>query len=233
MWLVGDSFTMGWAVADNETFAWRLQELRPDLRVLNFGVGGYGTFQSLLVLEKLFASDRPRPQWVFYGFIDHAWRNVAAPYWLWALSFNRHTVATPFVTLAGDGSLLRHAPEAYPSLPLHEELASVALLENQLMRWRAGNRQQMGVPATKLLLGQMAALCRANGAGFSAVVLTMPPRIEKPYARYGVDNHVDIIDCNQQLGAADIVVGEVHPNGAAHRRWGDCMAAALAERVSR
>jgi hypothetical protein len=231
VWLVGDSFTMGWAVADHETFAWRLQERRPNLHVLNFGVGGYGTLQSLLVLEELFASDRPRPQWVIYGFIDHAWRNVAAPFWLWALSFNRHSVATPFATLTLDEGLQRHAPEAYPSLPLHEDLASVALVENALMRWRAAGREQMGGPVTKLLLSEMAALCRANGAGFSAVVLTMPPRLEKTYARYGRNNNVDVVECNQQLGAEDIVVGEVHPNGAAHRRWGDCIADALAERL--
>jgi hypothetical protein len=231
VWLVGDSFTMGWAVADNETFAWRLQERRPDLHVSNFGVGGYGTLQSLIVLEELFASDRPRPQWVIYGFIDHAWRNVAAPYWLWALSFNRHSVATPFAMLALDGGAQRHAPEAYPSLPLHEKLASVALLENALMRWRAAGREQMGGPVTKALLSEMAALCHANGAGFSAVVLTMPPQVAKTYASYGRNNGVDILACNQRLRAEDIVVGEVHPNGPAHRRWGDCIADALAERL--
>ena len=40
--LVGCSFTMGWAVSDDETWGWRLQELRPDLEVVNRGVGGYG-----------------------------------------------------------------------------------------------------------------------------------------------------------------------------------------------
>src|SRR5262245_4186706 len=37
MLLVGCSFTMGWAVADNETWGARLQEHRPDLDVINRG----------------------------------------------------------------------------------------------------------------------------------------------------------------------------------------------------
>src|SRR5262245_14723572 len=51
--LVGDSYTMGKAVSDDETFAAGLQRLRPDLRIVNQGVIGYGTFQSLLLLEQL------------------------------------------------------------------------------------------------------------------------------------------------------------------------------------
>src|ERR1051326_826096 len=39
--LLGCSFTFGWAVSDDETWAWRLQALRPDLDVRNRGTGAY------------------------------------------------------------------------------------------------------------------------------------------------------------------------------------------------
>jgi hypothetical protein len=227
--LVGCSFTMGWAVADEETWAWRLQKLRPDVEVVNRGVGGYGTLQSLLVLEQILNGGGPRPAWVLYGFIDHGWRNVAAPYWLWALSLNQNTVATPYATIGPDGGLLRHAPEAYPSLPLHQYLASVALLENAWMRGHAGGRQKMAVPVTKRLLNEMAELTRAAGVGFSVVMLNVPDKIEKVYGEYAREHHIDVIDCDQQFGLQDIVPGEVHPNGPAHTRWGDCIAAALSD----
>ena len=38
--LVGDSYTEGWAVSDDETYAWKLQDRLPDMRVVNFGTGG-------------------------------------------------------------------------------------------------------------------------------------------------------------------------------------------------
>jgi hypothetical protein len=227
--LVGCSFTMGWAVSDDQTWAWRLQELRPDVEVVNRGVGGYGTLQSLIVLEQMLDGAGPRPAWVLYGFIDHGWRNVAAPYWLWALSLNQNTVATPYATIGPDGGLLRHAPEAYPSLPLHGSLASVALLENAWMRRRADGRQKMAAPVTERLLDAMAELTRSAGVGFSVVMLNVPGKVEKAYGDYARLHGIDVIDCDQQFGREDIVPGEVHPNGPAHQRWGDCIAKALSD----
>ncbi len=50
--LLGDSITFGYRVADEATFAARLEAARPDLDVLNFGVEGYGTAQELLRLQR-------------------------------------------------------------------------------------------------------------------------------------------------------------------------------------
>ena len=227
--LVGCSFTMGWAVSDDETWAWRVQELRPDLEVVNRGVGGYGTLQSLMVIEQLIGHDGRRPARVLYGFIDHGARNVAAATWLWALSFNQHTIATPYCTLSADNQLERHPPEAYPSLPLHEYLASVTLLEGKLLEHQVNGRWKMAVPVTRLLLQEMADECRAAGVGFSLVLLHVPPQVKEAYERFARDHQIDVIDCNRALTVADIVPGEVHPNAQVHRQWGDCIAAALAE----
>jgi len=227
--LVGCSFTFGWAVSDDETWARRPQELRPDVQVVNHGVGGYGTFQSLLVLEQLLGRDGERPARVLYGFIDHSWRNVAAPIWLRMLSYTEQTVATPYCTLTPDGHLERHPPAASPSLPLHDRLASVAALENAWLWRQAGPRQPMAQRVTELLLNEMVRLCQAHGLGFSMVLLSVPDRLAATYVAYGRAHGIDVIDCNQQPGADDIVPGEAHPNGRLHRRWGECIGAALAE----
>lgn len=54
--LVGDSFTQGVGVDDDQTFAWRLARDRR-YRVVNLGVGGYGTQQELLQLERFLESE--------------------------------------------------------------------------------------------------------------------------------------------------------------------------------
>src|SRR6185369_5022449 len=73
--LLGCSFTMGWAVNDDETWAWGLQALRPGVHVTNRAVIGFGTYHSLLMLEeRLRAGDRPAA--VLYGyFYGHDERN--------------------------------------------------------------------------------------------------------------------------------------------------------------
>jgi len=49
---VGESFTFGEEVADDEAWAARLEALEPGLEVWNFGCGGYGTDQALLRLAR-------------------------------------------------------------------------------------------------------------------------------------------------------------------------------------
>lgn len=52
--LVGDSYTFGWGVSTDETYASQLDELLANgsLRAANLGVGGYGTVQSAIRLEQ-------------------------------------------------------------------------------------------------------------------------------------------------------------------------------------
>jgi lysophospholipase L1-like esterase len=49
--LLGDSFTYGHGVEDDETFGAQLGVLLPELEVINTGVDGYGTAQQLLLLR--------------------------------------------------------------------------------------------------------------------------------------------------------------------------------------
>jgi len=50
--VLGDSFTFGEDVSDDETYASALGRFLPEAEVLNFGVHGYGLDQMLLYLQK-------------------------------------------------------------------------------------------------------------------------------------------------------------------------------------
>src|SRR5262249_45375581 len=74
--LLGCSFTHGWGVNDEETYAWRLQEMLPDYRVVNFGVVGYGTVHSWIQFETAFrGGGKPRGAGIAYARL-HAARNT-------------------------------------------------------------------------------------------------------------------------------------------------------------
>ena len=58
--VLGDSFTFGFGVEDDETFVSRIgEQMGPDVRVRNFGVPGYSTDQEALLLERRVLHFRP------------------------------------------------------------------------------------------------------------------------------------------------------------------------------
>lgn len=129
--------------------------------MLNYGTGGYGTYQSLLVLEQEF-SRFERPALVIYEFFaHHEVRNVADNEWLRILSSysRRAHGSVPYGTVDGEDRLIRHAPEKYMQLPFRERLATVAYVENLYMRVTASGRGGGNRPVTTALLEEMNWLC--------------------------------------------------------------------------
>ncbi len=115
--IVGGSYTQGWAISNNQTFAWKLQNKLKSIgiEVKNYGVGAYGTYQSLLMLERINKGLVNPPNLVIYGFFDHHdERNIASSDWMQAIYRDRKnldTLKVPYVGLRSNGMLLRHNPE--------------------------------------------------------------------------------------------------------------------------
>lgn len=65
--VLGDSFAFGLEVSDSETYAYYLQEMLPEVDVLNLGMGGYGLDQILLLLQQEGA--KYKPDVVILGFV--------------------------------------------------------------------------------------------------------------------------------------------------------------------
>ena len=55
---IGGSFGQGWAVNDEETFSYLFQKKLSNFKVKNYSVAGYGSFQSLLMLEEILKKNR-------------------------------------------------------------------------------------------------------------------------------------------------------------------------------
>jgi len=94
--LLGDSFSWGCGVEQNDVASARLRRLVPDVEVYNLGVCGYGTDQSLLNFERW--ADEVQPAAVCYLFFANDLTDNR--------SRGNHGRAKPFFTLA-DGRLRR------------------------------------------------------------------------------------------------------------------------------
>lgn len=76
--LFGDSFTFGDEVSDHQSWQYHLSRLT-DSRVLNFGVGAYGTDQAVLKLENKL-KDGFRTKYVVLGIWDENIRRIMSAY---------------------------------------------------------------------------------------------------------------------------------------------------------
>ncbi len=217
---VGCSYTLGWSLSDNETFAWKLQESFPSLQVLNYGTGAYGTYQSLLLLEKIF-SNQPPPLLVLYGFCDfHEIRNVALSSWLRDLwqSSKRGRVAVPYCSIDENFNLTRHPPESYSKWPFVELSALLDYLQVKylLIKDRLTKLPQKELVTRKILL-EMNSLCRSKQSRFIVVLLQYEKSERERYLGFFKKEGIEYIDC------LDINItklkGDGHPDGTTNSRW--------------
>ena len=231
--LVGDSFTQGWAINDPDTYAWKLQTSFPKMQVLNYGTAGYGTYQSLLLLERELRRSL-KPRLVVYGFNDfHEERNVATDSWLRTLvSFSRRGHASvPYARYDPQRGLVRHAPDTYVSLPLRESSALITLVESGYMRMKTLGRAGHQRVVTEQVILQMSEVARVYRATLIVALLSASDEAKGHYIRFLQRNGIPAVDCAFELTDDMKVPGEGHPNGAMNTRWAACIAAGIATRV--
>lgn len=216
---IGCSFTQGWAISDQDTYPWKVQTRFPSVEVLNYGTVAYGTYQSLLTLEKVLPFiDRPRL--VVYGFIQHhETRNVAPSHWLRLLAW-----FTPYATLNRNGHLLRHPPERYAPWRLSEKSAVITLAERAFMEMRTMRRHFLKRPVTHQLLLALQKLSNHYGADFIVVILSSTNKTKAKYITFLKSNGILAADCAYPITEEMIVKGEgQHPNGKLNSKWSECI----------
>jgi hypothetical protein len=171
--VVGDSFTFGEDVGDDEAWPRRLEELMPGTEVLNLGVHGYGHDQMLLYLRA--EGLRYHPDVVVVGFLpDDMERNVVA--------FRDY--AKPRFVRQGGRLALRNVPVPSPDDVLAREpyrpkfLDLLSMLRGDLLR-RSGRDQDAMREITLPLLDEMNAAVTAAGARSAFAYLPVYGEIDK------------------------------------------------------
>lgn len=230
--VIGCSYTQGWAVGDAETFAWRLQERFPSLAFRNLGTAGYGTYQSLLALERFLRARPGAVPLVIYGFIEHhEVRNVAPAGWMRALRTVSAAgpLAVPFASLDADGRLERHPPQAPTRWPLDDRLASVSLLESRLADARSAGRLADRRAVAEALLEELRDASTAHGALLLVAILEAGPEARRHYRRWLPSHGIRVVDCSNPhaLDSAYQVQGYGHPGREVHAGWASCIAAPI------
>lgn len=228
---IGGSFTQGFAVSDYETFPYRLQQQLQHTEVLNMGTAGYGTYQSLLRLQRYFDEGGVAPIYVVYGFMDdHEGRNVGAQYYLRALAMQsrRGGVAVPRCEMEA-GEVVCHPPQSYMVWPGAGLSALIAFLQDRTAQLTMADRDGQRREVTEQLILRLARYVEEKGSKFMMMLLQIEPENRVRYLRFLQANGIEYVDCvDPKYGTPEMTVrGETHPNGKMHAVWTACVAPPL------
>lgn len=148
---VGCSFTMGHALFYEETVAGRMASLPQfHFQVVNLGVQGYGTDQTLIALKKFI--DRFNTKMVVYTFMEgHIQRNVSSN-------------SKPFFKLRGDQLLLRDASSASEIVWSSRVIDCIRIFFDAKYGWFLRSRA-----LTRRLVMEMKKVTEAHGAKFVVI----------------------------------------------------------------
>jgi len=226
MLFIGGSLTQGWAVSDKDNFVSLLQKNLKNYKVKNYGVGGYGGYQSLLLLERIIKKDQ-NVSYVIYGFIPHhEVRNVAAGSWLYLLNkySKRGHTSVPYSSINKSGNLIRHYPVDYLKLFLGDRLSVMAKIEKRIMKIKSRNREKKKFEISKKIIKEMKIITESNGAKFYMLILNQMPKPQlNNYKKFFVNENISSIYCPFPEGSKFTVLGDGHPNELAHKKVFTCL----------
>tara|TARA_Y100000590_G_scaffold33844_1_gene37052 strand:+ start:2485 stop:3477 length:993 start_codon:yes stop_codon:yes gene_type:complete len=224
--LIGGSFTQGWAVDDKETFSWFLQKKLKKIKIKNYGVGGYGTYQSFLLLEDLLKKENKIKIVIYFYINAHNSRNVGDASWLSHLSkySRRGHLFLPYATLNSNGDLVRKKPLKYLKLPFREYSSLITRLEKKTMRIKMYSKYKDEIKITEKIIVKINELSKKNKSKFFFINLDSNKSNLASQIKFSKENNIKFFDC----GYAEInddyrVENDGHPNKKLHKIYADCI----------
>ena len=228
--VVGCSFTQGEGIPDDEPYSHVANRELKNLDLINYGTGGYSTYQSLLRMRSYFGAPHTNTPLVIYGIQGHHMiRNLASSEWISSLTTSDgRWLMPPHVRMSGD-QMIEYKGHPLDLWPLETSSAATALAHAGVLKvmnqrpWREHHK------ALRELLIRMKNTTTENGGSFLIVNLvgTMTDDVEW-MRREGFD----YIDCQHpDVWNGEFRVGGIgHPNGLMHKWWGQCLLRALRAR---
>lgn len=219
--LVGGSYIYGWGLNDDETLPWQLQIAYREVEWLNYATSAYGTYQSLLVLERYFATERTIPNLVIYGFNDfHESRNVAADRYQYvkALASPNERIKLPYVSIDQKGSLRRKV-HTYPNWPLARYSAAIAYMQRAYNKLQVKGRAEQGPSVTRQLLVGMDQLTREKGSR----LLVMAMIVSRKYFEFFSQKGILAVDCTPPISTPDLYLKDDHPSAKLNLHYAKCL----------
>ena len=229
IWVFGCSFTHGWRLNDEETYPWLLQRDLSDYEVVNFGVDGYSTVQSLIQFqESLKDRNKPAIVVVAYG-VFHDQRNALTRAWKKALLTNSRLgrMNFPYAILGPNREfVLLNDPLEYPGLTLLRYSALANYLDNQ---YNASIEESYySHDVSKGVLDKFWNLCKSNGIEFVLAGINRDPLTAEMLESFSKKGAMTVdISVDASLKENTSLPYDGHPSAIANKQFAQKLAAFL------
>jgi hypothetical protein len=230
IWIFGDSITYGQSVDDAQTYCWLLQERLPEYEIVNFGVMGYGTVQSLIQLrDALNNTDKPELIVLTYASWQdvrntsiRGWQKMRQP----AASLGPVTQAYARLDSAGQLEILTDTLP-FREVPLMRYSAFIHALEESYDRYEERHSQSHEI--TKAIIKEISDLCKARRIELVVAGLTSDSTTAdtleycKREGLKTVNIWVDFLNIKENNN----LPYDSHPSAIAHKQYADKLEAFL------
>lgn len=232
--LTGCSFSHGWGLSDNETFAWNIQDRNPNLEIKNSAVSAYSTYQVYLFLKEYLTTKRLKPKIVLYGMLSHHEnRNVATEDWLYLIKQGMF----PYALINQQGQLQHHYAAPYPKWPLDQKLHLIATAKQLYMKIQSLHRENQKRKVTKAILTNINQLCLRNNIKFFVLLLDSEndKTFQPDYLSFFNNTEINSINCIDGRSALPEfkLLNDTHPNKEMNDLWATCIQNNLKDEFSR
>lgn len=222
IWIFGCSFTHGWTLNDEETYPWLLQEQLPEYEIVNFGVSGYGTLQSLLQFQEALEK-RSKPRLVIIAYASfHDQRNTLLRLRSKQMApWNKlGPIVQPYATVGENGNLnYAMAEMTYREFPLMRYSALMNLVETTY-DYKVEDAFYNSHEVSKAIIREFHQLTKTHGIEWVVVGL-LSDRLTADTLAYSQSEGIMTADISVDLSipANRNLPHDPHPSPAANRQY--------------
>ena len=229
---VGDSYVQGYGLSDEDTFVSQLQQQLPNVKFSNFGVPGFGTYQSLLMIRTILLNESSLPDNLIYVLNSfHDQRNIGDLIYLRRMQFTKNdSYKIPYVTLDQRGELEDKKFVGLPYWKLSTRSSIVALIDDiyhLLISWADKSKARK---VTIQLLKLMADEAERKHLHFSVILLDASASDAIDYSSNLRLSKIDFKDCTEIGGLGpEYRLPDGHPNKVMNLKIADCISQILGD----
>lgn len=236
IWIFGCSFTEGWTLNDEETYPWLIQEQVKDYELVNFGVSGYATVQSLIQFREAIEKGK-KPALVVLTYASfHDRRNTLTRAWMktrmsFGASRDLGEVKLPYMRWsANQKPELFYRPVEYHEVPLARYSALANTVDETYNRIL--DKTYHSHEVSKALIEDFANLCNANQINFIVAGITSDA-LTNEMLEYCKSRGTTTVDISVDLGIKENtnLPYDNHPSAIANQQYARKLESVLCARL--